>query len=104
MIPNVMRYCVTLFATDGGTRRARPTSLILLTNKRAAPISQAILNLSCHGIGGVFPCLNKRSSKLPLAIYSYTRQPYSGHAPSRRTMFGCLMQLSISTCQNKTRR
>ncbi|THU47178.1 hypothetical protein C4D60_Mb09t12790 [Musa balbisiana] len=50
---------------------------------------------------GVFPLRKRRSSKLPLAIYSYTRQPYSGQAPRSRTMFGCLMQLSISTCAIK---
>ena len=60
-------------------------------------ISAAILKRSCHDMAGVFPRLKRRSSKLPLAMYSYTRIPYSGQAPKRRTMFGCLMQLSTST-------
>ncbi|KAM0943234.1 hypothetical protein DsansV1_C13g0120071 [Dioscorea sansibarensis] len=66
-------------------------------NKSPVPISAAIRNLCCQGIGGALPRLNRQSSKLPLAMYSYTRQPYSGQAPRSRTMLGCRMQLSIST-------
>lgn len=60
-------------------------------------MSAAILKRIPHGIGGVLPFRNKRSSKLPLSMYSYTKHPYSGQAPIRSTMFGCLMQLRTST-------
>ncbi|KAF1871330.1 hypothetical protein Lal_00020123, partial [Lupinus albus] len=35
--------------------------------------------------------------ELPLSMCSYTKHPYSGQAPSRSTILGCLMRLSTST-------
>ncbi|KAJ6856208.1 hypothetical protein NC651_037943 [Populus alba x Populus x berolinensis] len=122
---DVIRYCVTLSATDGGTSLANPTSLILLTklrsskmlagfrsrctsgsgfvwwrNSKPVPISAAMRNLNCHDRGGVFPLQKRRSSKLPLAINSYTKHPYSGQAPRRRTIecffaSGTIMQMLL---------
>ncbi|BAT78266.1 hypothetical protein VIGAN_02092000 [Vigna angularis var. angularis] len=76
----------------------RGSGFVWCRNSKPVPISAAILNLSCQGSGGVLPCRKRRSSKLPFAIYSYTRHPYSGHAPRSRTMCGCRMQLNTSTC------
>ncbi|KAJ8451318.1 hypothetical protein Cgig2_014090 [Carnegiea gigantea] len=108
----VILYCVTSSAILGGTSLAKPTSLILLTkfrsrrmlagfksrctkgsgfvwckNKSAVAISAAIRNLCCQQSGGVPPRQKRRSSRLPLCMYSYTRQPYSGQAPNRRTIY-----------------
>ncbi|RYR57691.1 hypothetical protein Ahy_A05g023392 [Arachis hypogaea] len=65
-------------------------------NRRPVAISAAIWNLSCQGRAGNFPRRRRQSSKLPLVMYSYTKQPYSGHAPRRRTMFGCLIQIYLA--------
>ncbi|KAJ8420150.1 hypothetical protein Cgig2_017692 [Carnegiea gigantea] len=48
---------------------------------RAAATSQQILNLSYQSRGGVSFFRNSLSSKLPLSMYSYTRQLCSGTAP-----------------------
>ncbi|RDX88994.1 hypothetical protein CR513_29332, partial [Mucuna pruriens] len=68
----------------------RGSGFVWWRNNKPVPISAAILNLSCHGIGGLFPLTNRQSSKLPFDMCSYTRQPYSGQAPRRRTISAIL--------------
>nr|ACR35446.1 unknown [Zea mays] len=85
--------------------RSRCTSgsgLAWCRNRRPVAISAAMRNRCCHGsTGPPPPRWNRQSSRLPLAMYSYTRQPYSGQAPRRSTMLGWRMQLSTSTsCWN----
>lgn len=83
------------------SRCTRGSGFVWCRKRSPVAISAAIRNLSCQGRAGLLPLRKRQSSKLPLAMYSYTKHPNSGHAPRRRTMFGCLMQLSTSTCMHQ---
>ncbi|KAL0922200.1 hypothetical protein M5K25_006169 [Dendrobium thyrsiflorum] len=84
------------------SRWTRGSGLVWWRKRRPVAISAAMRNLCCQGIGGVLFRRKSRSSKLPFAMYSYTRQPYSGQAPRSSTILGCRMQLRTSTCRRKT--
>jgi len=80
------------------SRCTKGSGLVWCRNRRPVVISAAIRNLSCQDRTLFFLFRNRQSSRLPLAIYSYINMPYCGHAPRRSTMFGCRMQLRMSTC------